>query len=115
MRSWPWKERSPVLVLATPNVFAENEGMPGVVMPFVVVPGVGWLRTLVASTRIWKLRDSLTRKTLLALASRLQFPRDLKFPNPRLPTSPGLPYLSSTSPGVPSELRRAKATRLQID
>ena len=37
----------------------------------------------------------------------------LKFPKPRLPTSPGLVYFSSTSPGVPSALRLAKATMEQ--
>src|SRR5438128_9257687 len=105
MRSWPWNERSPTLFVLTPNVPAAKDG----------ATGVGWLRTLVASTRNLTLRDSLIRNLLLALASRLQSPKYLKLPKPRLPTSPGLPYFSSTSPGVPSEFRWATATRVQTD
>src|SRR5712671_4803512 len=103
MRSWPWRERSPFLFVVTPNVPAANEG----------VPGVGWLKTLLVSIRTWTLFDSLTLKVLLAPMSRVQFPKYLKFPKPRLPTSPGVEYFSSTSPGVPSALRRATATIVQ--
>ena len=64
-RSCPWKERSPFLPVLTPNVLAANDG----------VLGVGWLRTFVESKQTWTLFDSLTRKFLLALMSRLQFPK----------------------------------------
>src|SRR6185295_665663 len=56
--------------------------------------------------------DSLTRNVLLAPMSSVQPPIVLKLLKPRFPTCPGLVAFSSTSPGVPSALRLARAVRV---
>src|SRR5437763_13499813 len=68
-RSWPWKARSLLFDVVTPNVPIPgvNEG----------APGSGWFRTFVASTRSWKVFDSVRWNDLLAFISRVHCPKDL--------------------------------------